>query len=118
MASRKKTMSGGGCDAAPTVSFFSPASQGSQWVSGIPFPHSADNSGNHNTVLAAYGSAESAIPYRQDVVMYDGSGISAPLGTVFSTGAVIGGGGTKKAAAAPKKAAAAPKKKKATPKAK
>jgi hypothetical protein len=69
-------------------------------------------------VLSAYSSGESVVPYRQDVVMYDGSGMSAPMGTPFSTGAPWisrgGGGVLRKKKAAAKRPAALKKKKKGT----
>ena len=82
----------GGSDCAVS-SYFQPTTQSSQWVSGLPFADSGDGSGNNNAVLSAYGSGESVVPYRQDVVMYDGSGMSAPMGTPFSTGSPWTGGG-------------------------
>ena len=94
-----KVMRGG--DGCATGAVFAPSTQSALWVAGLPFASSGDPSGNNNAVLSAYGSAESVVPYRQDVVMYDGSGMSAPMGTVFSTGAppagspLFGGGGRK-----------------------
>ena len=97
---KAKVMRGG--DGCATGAMFAPSIQSAQWVAGLPFANSGDPSGNNNAVLSAYGSAESVVPYRQDVVMYDGSGMSAPMGTVFSTGAppagspLFGGGGGRK----------------------
>ena len=124
---RKKKAGGGGvmrggADCSVASMFFEPSTQASQWVAGIPFLNSGDASGNQNLVLSAFGSAESVVPYRSDLVMYTGSGISAPMGTSFSTGTPWlssgGAGGRRRPPAAKKLTAGQRQKKKATKKTK
>jgi hypothetical protein len=124
-AARKKKAGGGGvmrggADCSVASMFFEPSTQASQWVAGIPFLNSGDASGNQNPVLSAFGSAESVVPYRSDLVMYTGSGISAPMGTPFSTGApwlsTGGGAGGRRRPPAAKKLTAGQRAKTATKK--
>ena len=86
----KKKIMRGGSDCAGSPPMFMSSTQGNLWVSGIPFGDTGDGSGNQNPVLAAYNNAESVVMPRVDSVMY-AAGLSAPVGTPFTTG-----GGTKK----------------------